>query len=228
MNVAIIPARGNSKRIPGKNIKVFHDKPIIAWSILAAAESKCFDRIIVSTDNEEIANIAISYGAEVPFLRPKELSDDFTGTTPVVTHAVNFLVDSGLNIKNVCCIYPTAPFIIKDYLIKALQLLDQHKVDYCFSVGKFSSSIQRALRLNDQGKCIMVYPENFKLRSQDSFDAYYDAGQFYWGTKNAWILGKEIFNSNSLPFILPRERVQDIDTLDDWKHAELLMKSLLS
>lgn len=227
MNVAIIPARGGSKRIPRKNIKIFCSKPMIAWSILAAIESNCFDRVIVSTDDKEIADIAVSYGAEVPFFRPESLADDFTGTIPVVAHAVDWLIRNGCDVENVCCIYATAPFLVKDYLEQALTLLVDYEVDYCFSVGKFSSPVQRALMLDMQGKCVMVHPENFNLRSQDVPDAYHDAGQFYWGTKDAWLSGKEVFNSNSLPFILPPERVQDIDTLDEWLYAELMMKCLL-
>jgi len=136
------------------------------------------------------------------------------------------LINNGCNVKNACCVYATAPFLVPSELAEAYELLISHDVDYCFSVGKFSYPVQRALRLNNEGKCVMISPENFNFRSQDLVNSYHDAGQFYWGTKDAWLLGKEVFNSNTLPYILPQERVHDIDTVDDWKYAELMMKCL--
>ena len=224
MKIAIIPARGGSKRIPRKNIKDFFGKPIIAYSIQAAIESKLFDKIIVSTDDEEIANIAKNYGAEI-LKRPKELADDFTPTIPVIAHAIESTCKDINSIEAVCCIYATAPFVQAEYIQKAYKKLLTCKSDYCFSATSFAFPIQRAIKLqNDSVE--MFYPEHFETRSQDLEEAYHDAGQFYWGTPQAWCENKMIFSKNSSTVILPRYLVQDIDTLEDWKRAELMYKVL--
>jgi len=222
MNVAIIPARGGSKRIPKKNIREFAGLPMIVHSIRAAQESSLFDNIIVSTDDTEIAEIAKQAGAEVPFLRPDTLSDDFTGTVPVIAHAVSWLIENAIDVETACCIYATAPFVTPADLIAGHDLLRTSRSDYAFSVTDYAFPIQRALKLNADGKIEMFFPEFYKIRSQDLEEGLHDAGQFYWGTANAWLEQKPIFNSLSVPVILPRTRVQDIDTFDDWERAEQL------
>lgn len=226
MNVAIIPARGGSKRISRKNIKDFCGKPMIAWSIEAALQSGCFDRVIVSTDDAEIAAVAVQYGASVPFIRPAELSDDHTGTTPVVRHGIEWLNLQGYNPQYVCCIYATAPLINCHDILEGLNALDKEGGDYAFSVTSYAFPIQRAIRIDDDGRIDMFNPECFAARSQDLEHAYHDAGQFYWGAATAWLENRIIFGKRSIPIILPRHRVQDIDTLEDWEMAEYLFKAV--
>lgn len=226
MRVAIIPARGGSKRIPRKNIKSFHGKPMIAWSIEAALQSKCFDRIIVSTDDEEISDIAKQYGAETPFVRPNSLSDDFTGTTDVVAHAIKWLQEQKVEIDLACCIYATAPFIQAENLQASLKRIELESADYCFSVTSYPFPIQRSIRITKEQRCEMFWPEMFSQRSQDLEEAYHDAGQFYWGRAAAWLESKPIFSNDAIPYILPRHQVQDIDTLEDWLYAEMMFKAL--
>ncbi len=227
MNICIIPARGGSKRIPRKNIKKFLGKPIIAWSIEAAIKSECFDRIICSTDDEEIAEVVKKYGAEVPFLRPTSLSNDYAETAPVIAHAIEYLQREGVNIDLVCCIYATAPFILSEDIKYGLEKIKAECVDYCFPVTKYPFPIQRSIRITKGDRCEMIQPEMFGRRSQDLEETYHDAGQFYWGTPSAWLNGKTIFSKNSTTQILPRYRVQDIDTLEDWKMAELMLQSTI-
>tara|TARA_B110000211_G_C14083019_1_gene555446 strand:+ start:1108 stop:1794 length:687 start_codon:yes stop_codon:yes gene_type:complete len=224
MNIAIIPARGGSKRIPRKNIKEFHGKPMIAYSIEAAVNSQCFDKIIVSTDDAEIAEIAIKHGAEVPFIRPDNISDDYATTLDVIKHAVEFTESQNWAVKNVCCIYATAPFLIPEFIQRGFIELTSANIDYAFSATSFPFPIQRALRLNDEQCVEMFQPEHFNTRSQDLEEAYHDAGQFYWGTAEAFIEKKAIFGSNSKAILLPRKRVQDIDTPEDWDLAEALYR----
>jgi pseudaminic acid cytidylyltransferase len=224
MKIAIIPARGGSKRIPRKNIKDFCGKPMIAWSIIAAIESKCFDRIVVSTDNDEIANIARSYGAEAPFKRPDELSDDFTGTIPVIAHATRWLINNGSLINKVCCIYATAPFIKPLDIQKGLRIIETTNADYAFSVTSFPFPIQRALKITKDNNVLMFHPEFINTRSQDLEEAWHDAGQFYWGNAKSWLDHKPVFSETSAPVILPRYRVQDIDSQEDWIRAEFMFK----
>lgn len=226
MRLAVIPARGGSKRIPRKNIKLFGGLPMVAWSIRAAIESQCFDRIIVSTDDDEIARVAQTYGAEAPFIRPKELSDDYVGTIPVVAHAVDWQCAQGTTISEVCCIYATAPFIRAADLQRGLKLLERAATDYAFSVTSYPFPIQRAIRITPEQHIEMFQPECFHTRSQDLEEAWHDAGQFYWGKAQAWLAHKPIFSRNASPVVLPRYRVQDIDTLEDWKRAELMLNVL--
>lgn len=226
MKLAIIPARGGSKRIPRKNIKPFCGKPMIAWSIEAALESGCFDRVIVSTDDDEIAEVAHQYGAEVPFMRPLELSDDHTGTIPVIRHAIETINSQGRAVEQACCLYATAPFIQAEDLRRGLEILQGSGGDYAFSVTSYAFPIQRAIRLTPEGRVEMFNPEHFNTRSQDLEEAYHDAGQFYWGRADAWLQGKMIFSPASLPVMLPRHRVQDIDTPEDWVRAEWLFKAM--
>jgi len=221
--VAIIPARGGSKRIPRKNIKDFFDKPLIAYSIQAALESNLFDKIIVTTDDEEIADIAKKYGAEVPFIRPKELSDDFTGTTDVVNHALEWLKEHGEEYDYVCTIYATAPLLQSKYLIEGFDKLKNSDAVNAFSATSMPFPIQRTFKITDAERCQMFWPENYSTRSQDLEEAYQDAGQFYWTKADK--RSKEImFGKESIPIILPRHLVQDIDTLEDWQRAEIMYK----
>ena len=226
MNIAIIPARGGSKRIPRKNIKEFHGKPMIAYSIDTAVNSQCFDKIIVSTDDAEIAEVAIKHGAEVPFMRPADISDDYATTLDVIKHAIEFTESQGWAVKNVCCIYATAPFLTHEFIQKGLIEITSAKIDYAFSATSFPFPIQRALKLNDEQRVEMFHPEHLNTRSQDLEESYHDAGQFYWGTKSAFLQGKPFFSPQSKAVLLPRKRVQDIDTNEDWELAEALYKAL--
>lgn len=228
MRLAVIPARGGSKRIPRKNIKTFHGKPMIAWSIQAALGSGCFDEVWVSTDDAEIAQVAQEYGAKVPFLRPEELSNDFATTADVMQHAVNFFENENeIRPDYVCCLYATAPFVIQQDLRNGLSLIQAERVDYVFSATTFPFPIQRAIKLTEQGHVEMFSPEYFNTRSQDLEEAWHDAGQFYWGTAEAWLNKSVIFSDQSKIVELPRYRVQDIDTIDDWSRAELMANLLL-
>lgn len=222
MIVAIIPARGGSKRIPRKNIRPFAGKPIIAHSIDAAKDAKIFDRIIVSTDDEEIAAVAHTWGAETPFLRPRELSDDHAGTNEVVAHALEWLAASGTPAALTCCIYATAPFVTADNLRRGLQILENSGKEFAFSVTSFAFPIYRSIRLLADGGVAPCFPEFIEARSQDLEESYHDAGQFYWGKSSAFIGGLPLFAPHAAPVILPRHLVQDIDTQEDWERAELM------
>jgi pseudaminic acid cytidylyltransferase len=224
--VAIIPARIGSKRIPKKNIKFFLGKPIIAYSIEAALETKLFDRIVVSTDSQEVAKIAKSYGAEVPFLRPAELSDDFTGTDAVILHALNWLIGHGTSIEYVCCIYATAPLIHSEYVRKGLELLKEKKAATAFSVTTYPFPIYRSLKINEEGRLQMIWPDYMNGRSQDLSEVYHDAGQFYWANVKSYLIEKKFYSGDAIPIVLPRYLVQDIDTEEDWKRAEAMYKAL--
>lgn len=226
MKLAIIPARGGSKRIPRKNIKLFSTKPMIAWSIEAALQSGCFDQVIVSTDDQEIAEVARRYGASVPFMRPAELSDDHTGTIPVIQHAIQWFNDQGQSVEHACCLYATAPFVSPQDIRRGFAVLEQNGCDYTFSVTSYAFPIQRAIRLNAEGRVEMFNPEQFNTRSQDLEEAFHDAGQFYWGKADAWLQARVIFSPDSVPVLLPRHRVQDIDTPEDWVRAEWLFKAM--
>ena len=227
MNIAVIPARGGSKRIPRKNIKDFGGRPMIAWSIAAARRSECFDHIIVSTDDPEIAEVSRRHGADVPFMRPDELSDDHTGTIPVIAHAIEWLQEQGDTPDAVCCLYATAPFVTVEALQQGNRVLQEHAdIDYAFSVTSYPFPIQRALRMTANGRVEMFQPEHFNTRSQDLEEAWHDAGQFYWGRAEAWLAGRTLFGQRSAPIPLPRHRVQDIDTPEDWERAEWLFRAL--
>ena len=221
MKLCVIPARGGSKRIPRKNIKYFCGKPIIAYSIEVALQSQCFYKVIVSTDDEEIARIAISYGAEAPFIRPKELSDDFIGTGEVAAHAVKWLKEQGQEFDYLCTIYATAPLLQSKYLLDGHEKIKNSEAINVFSATPMPFPIQRAFKVNKNGRCEMFTPEHFMTRSQDLEPAYQDAAQFYWTN-----LHKEsesvAFGKDSSPVILPRYLVQDIDTEEDWVRAEYM------
>jgi len=222
MSLCIIPARGGSKRIPRKNIKVFHGRPMISWSIQAALESGAFDQVIVSTDDAEIAETAKAGGAKVPFMRPAELSDDNTATVPVIAHALAEAETLWGPQSLVCCLYATAPFVQADDIRAARTLIEDTGADYAFPVTSFPFPIQRGVKLTDDGRMAMFQPEHALTRSQDLVEAYHDVGQFYWGQKSAWLAGKTIIGPGAAPLVIPRHRAQDIDTPEDWDRAERL------
>jgi pseudaminic acid cytidylyltransferase len=228
MKIAIIPARGGSKRIPRKNLKAFCGKPIIGYSIDAARSSGVFDHVIVSTDDAEIAAVARDLGAETPFMRPRELADDHTTTVPVIRHAVQWVGEHLGPVTHACCIYATAPFVQAASLRAAHdRLVAQNVTGYVFSATTFPFPIQRAFKVShDDGHVEMFWPENYNARSQDLPEAYQDAGQFYWGTAEAYLGNKIFFSTDSLAQVLPRYLVQDIDTPEDWKRAELMYQVL--
>lgn len=223
MKLCVIPARGGSKRIPRKNIRAFAGLPIIAHSILAAQKSGLFERIVVSTDDQEIAAVARQYGAETPFLRPADISDDYTTTNAVVKHAIAWHRAAGFPVEYACCIYATAPFVQARYLRAGYeQLAQQPDKQFAFSVTSFGFPIQRALRIRADGALEALAPEHRLTRSQDLEEAFHDAGQFYWGRADAYLQDAVLFSPLSLPVLLPRHLVQDIDTLEDWRRAELM------
>ena len=226
MRVAIIPARGGSKRIPRKNIKPFAGKPMIGYAIEAALGSGLFDKVVVSTDDDEIAEIARRHGAEIPFRRPAELADDVTPTVPVIAHAIRAGNELGWGIDYACCIYPGVTFIRASDIAAAFALLDASGGDgYSFPVTGFPSPIQRALRRADDGRVTPFNPEHVGTRTQDLEPAFHDAGQFYWGRAGAWLAGLNI-HANGRTIVLPEWRVVDIDTPADWDRAEALYQAL--
>ena len=222
MRIAVIPARGGSKRIPRKNIKLFCGKPMIAWSIAVAKSSGLFEHVIVSTDDAEVAEVARQWGAEVPFMRPEVLSNDYAATTPVIAHATQWALDQGFDVTAVCCIYSTAPFVQTDDLKRGWDALESGDWDYAFTVTDFAAPIFRSFKQTAEGGIEMFFPEHFDTRSQDLPVALHDAGQFYWGRPAAWLEGKRIFDRHSKSLVIPRWRVQDIDTEEDWAQAEML------
>jgi len=230
MRIAIIPARGGSKRIPRKNIKEFCGKPMIAWSIETALKSGCFDKVIVSTDCEEIAATAKASGAEVPFTRPESLSDDYTGTMEVVEHAWKACEKHyEVSIELVCCLYATAPLLQAHFLREGLDLIKKDEFTQAvFSATSFPFPIQRALLVNEDSEVAMFQPEHMATRSQDLEEAYHDAGQFYWMRKKALSGESPLFSSESKVILLPRKYTQDIDTPEDWEEAEIKAKILLN
>jgi len=228
MNIAVIPARGGSKRIPRKNVRPFIGRPMIAWSIDAALRSEAFDRIVVSTDDPEIREVSLAAGAEVPFIRPPELSDDHTPTVPVIRHAIQWLEADGAEVRSVCCIYATAPLLGPRYLVEGKKRLEvDASLEFAFSITPFGPPIQRALRLDADGGTHMFHPEHELTRSQDLEQAYHDAGQFYWGTRTGWMNNDRIFSSRCQGILLPPHLVHDIDTPEDWIRAEWMAKALL-
>jgi pseudaminic acid cytidylyltransferase len=225
MLICIIPARGGSKRIPRKNIREFCGKPMIARPIEAALSSKLFTHVIVSTDDLEIAEISKAHGAEVPFSRPLSLSDDHVGTTPVIAHATQWVLDNIGKPEALCTVYPTSPFLTRDDIVRGYEILrGDPTADFVISVANYAFPIQRAVRLVNSKWVEMYHPEHFSTRSQDLEPSYHDAGQFYWGTTKAWLEQKTILASNTLACLMPRHRVQDIDTLEDWEFAQYLFR----
>lgn len=226
MKIAVIPARGGSKRIPRKNIRPFCGRPIISYSIDAARQSGLFDEIIVSTDDEEIAAVSRQLGAATPFVRPREIADDFTGTNAVVKHAVTWFSERGNQISHACCIYATAPLLQPHYLREGHDALTHSDAAFAFSVTSYAFPIQRAVRITTSGRVDAFYPEHRLTRSQDLEPAYHDAGQFYWGTGDAFRDDVPLFSERAIGIVLPRKFVQDIDTLEDWEQAEYMFRAI--
>ena len=229
MIVAIIPARGGSKRIPRKNVKPFCGKPMIVWSIEAARAAGVFNTVLVSTDDEEIASVAEANGAQVPFRRPAELANDKTPTMPVIAHALRWLEENCGPVTLACCIYATAPFLRAGYLTQGLSLLRADPgADFVFSITSYAFTIFRSLKRNPDGTVSMFWPEHELTRSQDLPEAWHDAGQFYWGRKESFLNRSGVFSARSYPVVLPRHLVQDIDTPEDWEAAERMFDALRS
>ena len=226
MNIAIIPARGGSKRIPKKNIKLFDQKPAIAYSIEAIKKTNLFKKIIVSTDDYKIAKIANNLGAETPFIRPKNISDDHSSSGLVVKHAIEFFKTKKLNYKNICCVYPVSPFISHLDIKKAYKILTSDKWSFVFTAAKSSFSIERSFSLNNNKSVKMNFPKNYHKRSQDLNHSFYDAAHFYWGKSNAWMNKDNLFDKYSTFIEIPYWRAIDIDTIEDWKNAEFINKYL--
>lgn len=223
VKLAIITARGGSKRIPRKNIRYFCGKPIIAYSIEVALKSDCFDEVMVSTDDEEIAQVALKYGAIVPFMRSVKTSDDFSTTADVIDEVLNQYQQQEKRVEYACCIYPTAPLITQENLQSAFRQMVHNQMNTVFPIVRFSFPIQRALRFNDD-RVEFMQPEHALNRSQDLEPAYHDAGQFYWLNVEAFMQNKSLVSKKSSAIVLPEWQVQDIDTIDDWTLAELKYK----
>ena len=222
MAIAIIPARGGSKRIPKKNIKDFHGQPMISWAINAAQDSGLFEDIIVSTDSEDIADVAKQSGAICPFVRPADLSDDNTAMQPVIAHAISACAID--KTTPICAILPTAPFLRAEDLIKSYEAWNETKAEFFVSLATFAYPPQRALIQNQNGYLSLINEDVALTRSQDLPEAYHDAGQFYWGKADSWLEAKNILSHNSQGYLLSRGSVQDIDTPEDWAFAEILFE----
>lgn len=226
MMLAVIPARGGSKRIPRKNIKLFAGKPMLGYAISVAQESGLFDAIVVSSEDAEILALAAKLGA-TPFKRSETLADDYTPTVPVIADTISACETATSHFELVCCIYPAVPFLQVDDLTQALVLLKQRGADYVFPVAAFAPPIQRAIRLQTDGKVSPFFPENEGARTQDLERAYFDVGQFYWGKKSAWAAGKSI-HACGYAWPIPGWRAVDIDTPEDWARAEMLKRTLMA
>ncbi|SES14330.1 N-acylneuraminate cytidylyltransferase [Tranquillimonas rosea] len=222
MTLCLIPARGGSKRIPRKNVRTFAGRPMIAWSIAAAREAGVFDRLVVSTDDPGIAEVARAEDAEV-LHRPAELADDHATTAAVVRHGIE---QAGQGHDAVCCLYATAPFVRAADIRAGLPMLD--RAAFAVPVTSFPFPIQRAVRITGEDRLEMMHPEHLNTRSQDLEEAWHDAGQFYWGRVTAWTEGTPLFGSRTMPIRLPRWRVQDIDTEEDWRRAEAMFQALVA
>ena len=225
MNIAVIPARGDSERIPLKNIKQFCGKPMISYPIKTAMSSKYIDKIVVSTDNDDIANVSLEYGALIPFKRPTELSDNFTPTAPVIAHAIKMLIELGWEIENVCCIYPCTPLLDNKVINNVYEIFHSRKMDFAYPVIHYSHPIQRALRMSGAGEMEFIYPEYELTRTQDLEETFHDSGQFYWGKVDAWINGGGM-HTDGIGVQIESWKVVDIDYDEDWIKAELLKKAM--
>lgn len=223
--LAIITARGGSKRIPRKNIKSFLGYPIIKYSIDAALKAGCFDEIIVSTDDAEIAEISRKFGAKVPFMRSEATSNDFSMTADVIEEVLNEYGKRDQGFDYVCCIYPTAPFLSPERLKNGFERLKETGADSAIPVVRFSYPIQRALKVED-GRLLMIWPENLNKRSQDLMPAFHDVGQFYWLNVKSFLKEKVLFGKYTVPIEVPESEVQDIDNEEDWLIAEMKYRIL--
>ena len=220
MQIAVIPARGGSKRVPRKNIRDFAGKPIIAWPIEVALSCGLFDKVVVSTDDEEIASIAKKLGASVPFLRRLDLADDFTDTKTVVVNAIDELGLSEDSSVEVCCIYPTAVFLTADLLVEGLKKLNSSAASFSFAMTNLDPVIFRSVTQSEDGRVKMLFPENYSVRTQDLPKIFSDAAQFYWGNVRSWQSDKPLIGPDSVGIFIDSSRVQDIDTEQQWLLAE--------
>jgi pseudaminic acid cytidylyltransferase len=225
VNIAVIPARGGSQRLPRKNILPFAGKPMLAWAVQVARDSGLFDEVIVSTDDDEIAAVAKAHGASVPFRRPAELSDGQTTTVPVIAHAADWLAAQGVAPQSLCCIYPCVPLLQAEDLRAAHALFVERQAHYVYPVLAFHSSPWRAMRRGDDGAMAFIHPEHELTRTQDLPTCYSDAGQFYWGRTAAW-QARLPMHSKGHGWVMPADRVVDIDTAEDWQRAEALYRAL--
>jgi len=226
VRIAVIPARGGSRRIPRKNIRPFCGRPMIAWVIDTARASGLFEHVLVSTDDEEIGEVASQWGAEVPFRRSADLADDHTSTSAVIADATRWALDAGWPLEAVCCLYPTAPFTDAGDLSRGLDALFAGDWAFALAAAEFGAPIFRSFQQREHGGLEMFFPEHFATRSQDLPRALHDAGQFYWGRPSAWLEQRRMFDRWTVPVIIPRWRVQDIDEPDDWVRAELMFQYL--
>lgn len=227
-NIAVIPARGGSKRIPRKNIKDLCGKPIIAYAIESAINSGCFSEVVVSTDDHEIAHIAKKYGASVPFIRPQEISDDFVGTNAVVSHCLDWFEKKNIVFDYVCCIYATAAFINKNIIQSGYQAISCEDYDYAATVTNYSAPIQKAMYIDDKTNTLVMREKAAsETRSQDLKPFYHDAGQIYWSTPEFFRKDASVFLNRVYPIIIPEYLAQDIDTPSDWIIAEALFQTLI-
>ncbi len=227
MKIAVIPARGGSKRIPRKNIKAFCGLPMIARAISIAQQSALFDQVVVSTDDAEIAAIARQAGAQTPFTRPPELSDDLTPTVPVVAHAIQACNELGWVIRQACCIYPCVPLLHPGDMAQAFEILLKREADFVYPVTSFAHPVQRAMRRLDTGQMQFLQPQHEMTRTQDLEMTFHDAGQFYWGQADAWLAHKKMHTAG-LGLPIPNWRVVDMDNEDDWRRAELIYMAILA
>ncbi|MDD9740440.1 MAG: pseudaminic acid cytidylyltransferase [Marinovum algicola] len=225
MQIALIPARGGSKRIPRKNIRPFAGRPMIGWPIAAARASGLFDHVIVSTDDEEIAEVARAQGAEVPFIRPDHLADDFTPAREAIVDAVETMEEIvGQKVERLCCIYATAAFVQAADLQQARRILDGvAEGGFVFAAASYPHPVHRAMTEGEAG-IGMLFPDYAKTRTQDLPEAFHDAGMFYWGRRDAFVSRAPMFNPASRPHVMPRQRALDIDTPQDWDFAEALFE----
>lgn len=221
--IAVIPARGGSKRIPRKNIKPFLGVPLLQRAVNCALESDVFSRVVVSTDDVEIQRLSMSWGAEAPSLRPARLSDDYAGTSEVIAHVVSEL--DCHEADEICAIYATTPLMRSADLVQSLDRFRVEDCSFCFAVTSFEFPVQRAMHVRN-GKCFPMYPAYERSRSQDLVEAFHDAGCFYWGSAKDWREQRSLYDGHAIPFFLPRYRVQDIDTEEDWERAELMFRVL--
>jgi N-acylneuraminate cytidylyltransferase len=219
-SIAIITARGGSKRIPRKNVRFFLGQPIIVYSIQAAIGAKIFDEIMVSTDSEEIANVAKEYGANIPFMRSSRTSDDYATTSDVIKEVIECYQEKGVQFEHVCCIYPTAPFVTSDKLKASFQLLKDFGVDSVVPVTKFSFPIWRSFKM-EGNKISYNWPEFALKRSQDLPPAYHDCGQFYFFKCEEFLKTGKLVTDNTIGLEVSESEVQDIDNEEDWKMAEI-------
>ncbi len=226
MKIAVIPARGGSKRIPRKNSRLFCGKPILSRVIQLLRDSDFLDHIIVSTDDEEIAHLAMNSGAEAPFYRPAHLSDDFATTSDVLAHATSWILQKIGEPEAIVCVYPTSVLLDPVDLKKAYLRLMESEKDFVFSATEFTSSVYRSFKRSTAGGVSMLFPQHLATRTQDLPQVFHDAGLFYWGTPTAWVERRPIFSEFSEFFEIPPERVQDIDTPSDWIRAEKIFQSL--